>query len=122
MKLHQLVREAARRTPDAPAVSGPDGSANYAQLDAWADGIARELAARGVREGDRIGIWLDKSVAAVAVMEATLRLGAAYVPLDPQAPPARVAKLVGNFTPALVAAPPERAAALAEHEIGRAHV
>ncbi|MFD7662148.1 amino acid adenylation domain-containing protein [Streptomyces sp. NPDC059788] len=118
VKLHHLVRAAARRTPDALAVTGPDGSANYAQLDAWADRLARELAARGVRAGDRVGIWLDKSVAAVALMEATLRLGAAYVPLDPQAPPARVAKLVRNFAPALVAAPAQRAATLAEHDAG----
>ncbi|MGY0057912.1 amino acid adenylation domain-containing protein [Streptomyces sp. LZ34] len=112
--LHELVRTAARRTPDALAVVGPGGAANYAQLDAWSDELALELAGLGVRAGDRVGIWLDKSVAAVAVMQATLRLGAAYVPLDPQAPLQRIAKLVADFAPAALVTLPERAKALEE--------
>ncbi|MFE2296387.1 amino acid adenylation domain-containing protein [Streptomyces sp. NPDC059452] len=112
--LHQLVRDAARRTPDAVAVVGPDGEATYGYLDAWADELALELAGLGVSSGDRVGIWLDKSVAAVAVMQATLRLGAAYVPLDPQAPPRRIAKLVADFAPKVLVAPPENKELLAE--------
>ncbi|MFF9351731.1 amino acid adenylation domain-containing protein [Streptomyces sp. NPDC014734] len=112
--LHQLVRDAARRTPDSTAVVGPDGEATYAQLDAWADEIALELADLGVGRGSRVAIWLDKSVAAIAVMQATLRLGAAYVPLDPQAPPRRIAKLVDDSAPAALVTPPERKESLAD--------
>ncbi|MEU3193154.1 amino acid adenylation domain-containing protein [Streptomyces sp. NPDC006992] len=112
--LHHLVQDAARNTPDATAVVGPDGAATYGYLDAWADALARELAGLGVGRGDRVGIWLDKSTAAVAAMQAVLRLGAAYVPLDPQAPPRRTAKLLADFAPRALVAPPEREASLAE--------
>ncbi|MFD7027567.1 amino acid adenylation domain-containing protein [Streptomyces sp. NPDC059917] len=113
MLLHELVRDAARRTPDALAVSAPDGDASYARLDALADDLARALLDRGVRAGDRVGIWLDKSVAAIAAMQAVLRIGAAYVPLDPQAPALRIAKLTADFAPSALVTTPERSASVA---------
>jgi L-proline---[L-prolyl-carrier protein] ligase len=42
-----------------------------------------------VRKGDRVGIWLEKSTKTVAAMQGVLRLGAAYVPVDPQSPDSR---------------------------------
>lgn len=51
MLLHELVRDTARRTPEALAVSAPDGQASYGRLDALADELALALAGRGVRAG-----------------------------------------------------------------------
>nr|APD71801.1 non-ribosomal peptide synthetase 12 [Streptomyces sp.] len=113
MLLHELVRDTARRTPDALAVCAPDGEASYGRLDVLADALAAALADRGVRAGDRVGIWLDKSVAAIAAMQAVLRLGAAYVPLDPQAPAQRIAKLTADFAPAALVTTPDRSASVA---------
>jgi amino acid adenylation domain-containing protein len=90
MNLASLVIDAARESPDAPAVRAPDGALTYAQLDALANHLALDLRSRGIRPGDRVGIWLDKCTAAVGAMQAVLRLGAAYVPLDPMNPAARV--------------------------------
>ncbi|WP_405922145.1 amino acid adenylation domain-containing protein [Streptomyces sp. NBC_00122] len=113
MLLHELVRDTARRTPEALAVSAPDGQASYGRLDALADELALALAGRGVRAGDRVGIWLDKSVAAIAAMQAVLRLGAAYVPLDPQSPAQRIAGLTADFAPAALVTTPDRSASVA---------
>ncbi|MBY8840958.1 amino acid adenylation domain-containing protein [Streptomyces sp. SP2-10] len=93
MTLHQLVIEAAARRPDAQAVSGPSGSFTYAELDAAADAIAARLGRQGVRRGDRVVLWAGKSPATVAAMQAVLRLGAAYVPVDGSSPVARVAAI-----------------------------
>lgn len=90
MSLKDLVINSAEHMPEALAVKGPDGSISYGELDRVANRIARALAELGVRAGDRVGIWLDKSVRAVAAMQGVLRLGAAYVPLDPVAPPSRI--------------------------------
>lgn len=90
MSLKDLVIHSAKRTPDALAVKGPDGSLTYGELDGLANRIARALEALGVRKSDRVGIWLHKSVRSVAAMQGVLRLGAVYVPLDPQSPAARV--------------------------------
>ncbi|MFF9765950.1 amino acid adenylation domain-containing protein [Streptomyces sp. NPDC014636] len=93
MTLHQLVIEAAARRPDAPAVSGPSGSLTYGELDVAADAIAARLVRQGVRHGDRVVLWAGKSPATVAAMQAVLRLGAAYVPVDGSSPVARVAAI-----------------------------
>ena len=68
---------------------GPDGTLSYGELDALANRIAHTLAELGVRKGDRVGIWLEKSTRTVAAMQGALRLGAVYVPVDPQSPESR---------------------------------
>ncbi|MEM9460816.1 MAG: amino acid adenylation domain-containing protein [Myxococcota bacterium] len=90
MNLAALVRQAAARTPEALAVHAPDASLSYGQLDRASDSAARGLIHLGVSPGDRVGIWLDKSSYVVPAMQAALRAGAAYVPLDPLMPIARV--------------------------------
>lgn len=96
MRLECLLRDHARSS--APAVDG----LGYAELDAQADALARELAALGVRRGDRVALWLDKSPYTVAVMQAVLRLGAAYVPVDPVAPAGRAAIVIRDCAPRVV--------------------
>ncbi|EPX55235.1 Long-chain-fatty-acid--CoA ligase [Cystobacter fuscus DSM 2262] len=89
MTLDQIVSRTAARTPEAIAVKGPDETFTYGQLDALANRIARALQGMGVKKGDRVGLWTEKSARAVAAMQGIARLGAAYVPLDPLNPAAR---------------------------------
>ncbi|HLM44084.1 MAG TPA: amino acid adenylation domain-containing protein [Myxococcaceae bacterium] len=112
MTLESLVIRSARRTPDAIAVRGPDETLTYGQLDERANRLGRALVGLGVKRGDRVGLWLDKSAAAVVAMQAVLRLGAAYVPLDPLNPPARVATIVGDCQMAVVVTSAARLEAL----------
>ncbi len=70
---------------------GGGTSLTYAELDATANRLAGLLAAEGVRRGDRVGLFLEKSPEAVVAIYAILKAGATYVPLDEQAPPARLA-------------------------------
>jgi amino acid adenylation domain-containing protein len=114
--LQRLVSDSARRWPGATAVSGPDGTLTYAELDSAADRIAAILRARGVGRGDRVVIWLDKSVLAVAVMQAALRLAAVYVPVDGANPAPRAITIARNCTGALVVTDPARAAELAARD------
>jgi clorobiocin biosynthesis protein CloN4 len=86
VRLEELVRRAARRTPDAPAVTGPTGLLSYAELDAEAQRLADLLRDRGVRAGDRVLLFGPKSGGFVAAMQACLRAGAVYVPVDVSTP------------------------------------
>ncbi|MGW1059916.1 amino acid adenylation domain-containing protein [Micromonospora rubida] len=88
--LHELLEAAADATPDATAVVDGSRRASYAELDRRANRIARHLVAQGVRRGDRVGLYLDKSLDAVAGLYGILKAGAAYVPLDPSAPARRL--------------------------------
>lgn len=117
MKLHELVREQARRSPGLLAVSGPDGQMTYGELDSEADALAFVLAGRGVQPGDRVALWLPKSARAVATMQAALRLGAAYVPIDPLGPVARAVRVVSDCAPRVVVTTPEWAMKLREHGV-----
>lgn len=90
MSVKDIVSQTAKDVPNALAVKGPDGSMTYQELDKQANRMARALDNLGVHKGDRVGIWLDKSVRAVTAMQGVLRLGAAYVPLDPKSPASRV--------------------------------
>ena len=109
MRLETLVRRAAARTPDAPAVRAPDGQATYGELDRMADALAGALIERGVQPGDRVGIWIDKGLRAIAVMQAVLRCGAAYVPMDPRSPVARLQRIVDSCRPRVIATTTARA-------------
>jgi amino acid adenylation domain-containing protein len=65
---------------------------SYAELNALADKAASALHAAGVVRGQGVGIYMDRSAAAIVAMLAILKLGAAYVPFDPAAPDERLAK------------------------------
>lgn len=90
--LWRLLAGAAAEHPQRPAVRESTGlSIRYDELLALADGVAHELAAAGVRAGDRVGVLLPKTIDSVAAFFAALKLGAAYVPVDPTAPIRRAA-------------------------------
>ena len=102
--LHDYLRAAAQRTPDAVAVALDDEQLTYAELDRLGDRLAGQLADAGVRPGDRVGLLIPKRPIAVAAMHGVLRAGAAYVPLDTESPPLRLARIVAAAEPALLLA------------------
>jgi clorobiocin biosynthesis protein CloN4 len=91
--LPALVRDAAARTPHAPAVRDGDTTLSYVDLDRLAGRYAQALAASGVGRGERVVLWTSKSVDTVAVMQGALRLGAVYAPVTPSNPVARVLRI-----------------------------
>ncbi len=91
-----LVEAQVSRTPDAVAVRCGDEAVTYAELDARAGGLAQSLTGRGVGPGKIVAICLDRSVDAVVAMLAVQKAGAAYLPLDPTHPPARLAAVLAD--------------------------
>ncbi|MDI1464729.1 amino acid adenylation domain-containing protein [Catellatospora sp. KI3] len=85
-----LVREQADRSPDATAVSGTDGELTYRQLVQAAHRVGNGLRARGVADGDLVGLCARRSTELVAGVLGILAAGAAYLPLDPSYPQARL--------------------------------
>ncbi|WP_078594908.1 amino acid adenylation domain-containing protein [Streptomyces sp. NRRL S-920] len=108
--VHKRFEAHARTTPEAVALRCAGQQMTYAQLDARANQFAHYLAARGYGRGDKIGLCLDYSVDLVVAVLGTLKAGAAYVPLDPTYPPARLRLLLGQIPGlALVVASPSTA-------------
>lgn len=95
--LQHAFERHARRQPQRPAVCDPRGARlSYGELERESRRLAHRLRAQGLDPGARVGIWMQKSTAAVVALLATLRAGGVYVPFDPQAPAARVARLAAN--------------------------
>ncbi|MEU6903917.1 amino acid adenylation domain-containing protein [Streptomyces coeruleorubidus] len=92
--VQDLVDETARRTPDAVAVAGQEEILTYEALGARSAALASCLVARGVRRGDLVAVLLDRSPDLVVALLGILKAGAAYVPLDPELPVARLTDIV----------------------------
>lgn len=92
--LNQLLRESARRSPGKTAVKSGERSLSYASLDTLTDQLAGVLLTLGIARGDRVGIYVSKSLASVVSIFSILKVGACYVPLDPGAPAQRLAYII----------------------------
>jgi amino acid adenylation domain-containing protein len=104
LTLDALIERQARETPNAVAVESGGERWNYAELDRRAEQIAQRLRAAGVIEGDLVAILMQRSAGAVAGLIAILKCGAAYLPLDPTLPEARLRLLMGDARPVAILA------------------
>ena len=100
--LGDLVTRQTRRTPDAIAVRAEDVELTYAELDDWSDQLATQLVHGGVEPGGIVGISLPRSLELVAALLAVAKSGAAFLPLDPDYPPDRLAYMVADAQPAML--------------------
>ncbi len=88
--------ERAIRTPDDIAVVAGDRSLTAGELDSRANQLARKLQELGARPGVFIGIGLDRSLELIVSLLAVVKSGAAYVPLDPGYPQARLDHMIAT--------------------------
>ena len=88
--LHELFEQQADARPDSIALVCAGQCLTYQELERRANQLARFLRTRGVRRGDCVGLWLPRSLDTCIALLGILKAGAAYVPLDPDYPPAAV--------------------------------
>ncbi len=109
--LSDAVFAAGEGDPEAAAVIFPGGTWSYRELCGCAEALAADLWEAGVGRGDVVALALQKGPWQVAATIAVLRAGAAFVPLDAEHPPERLAGLVSSLAPrAAVVAPADREA------------
>ncbi|MFJ2645515.1 amino acid adenylation domain-containing protein [Streptomyces sp. NPDC087420] len=93
---HELFEDQAVRTPGATALIHGDERLDYAGLDTRADRLAGLLVASGVRHGDTVGVFLERSTALVVTVLGILKAGAGYVMLDPAFPAERLRAMAAD--------------------------
>ncbi|MFK7959646.1 MAG: amino acid adenylation domain-containing protein [Phycisphaerales bacterium] len=91
--LHQMIDRAADRDPTHPAMVGSSATVTYGELVERADALAAVLRDRGVRRGDRVGIFMPRVPESAVAVYGILRAGAAFVPIDPGLPVEAVRRL-----------------------------
>ena len=92
--LHHNVEESAQRDPQHPAMRFNGDALTYADLSQRSNQLANLLHAQGVGKGDRVGVFLDKSLETVLAIYGIMKAGAAYVPLDPRSPVSRLVTII----------------------------
>lgn len=96
LKFREIIGSHAAR----PALRRAGGEVtSYAELDQLSNRMARLLIERGLRRGDVVGIFHDKSLAAFATMLACLKMGLIYTNLDPDSPWERIRKMIQTIEP-----------------------
>ncbi|MFJ3671347.1 amino acid adenylation domain-containing protein [Streptomyces sp. NPDC090106] len=100
--LPELLEQQVARTPDAAAVTFHDTTLTYAQLNLRANRLAHRLRALGAGPGELVALALPRSLDTVVALLAVLKSGAAYLPLDPDYPAARLAHMLADARPAVL--------------------
>ncbi|GLU49115.1 amino acid adenylation domain-containing protein [Nocardiopsis ansamitocini] len=93
-----LFSEHATRTPDHPAVhdEGSGTLTTYGELDRLSNQVARTLRAEGVGSNSRVAIMAERGTELLPGLLGILKAGAAYVPIDPSYPEARIRMLLDD--------------------------
>jgi|GEM_PF-1726960 len=88
-ELSTLLSDKLQALSQAVLVEGTGEAWTGARLDALADTVAHLLERRGVARGDRVGVRLSRSPLLWPALLGIWRVGACYVPIDPELPPER---------------------------------
>ncbi|REJ44215.1 MAG: amino acid adenylation domain-containing protein [Microcystis flos-aquae TF09] len=88
--IHQLFEEQVKRTPDAVAVVCSEQKLTYNELNCRANQLAHYLQKLGVKPDELVGICLERSLDMIVGLLAILKVGGAYVPIDPDYPQERI--------------------------------
>jgi amino acid adenylation domain-containing protein len=110
--LQQLLTRSAAKYPEKMAVWARKRSLTYRELDERSTQLAHLLRQRGLKKGDRVGIFFSKCVESLVCMFGVLKAGGVYIPLDPQQPADRVAYIIANCGIRVLLTNKERRAAL----------
>ena len=84
------------RTPDAVALSCGERSWTYREVEEAANRLAYLLVGLGVGPGECVALLLSRSAEAIVAILAVLKTGAAYLPIDPALPAARIGFMVAD--------------------------
>ncbi len=106
--LHRLVEAQVRRTPERICVISPGRQWTYREINAAANRLAAQLAARGIGRGGMVPLLMDPSAEMLIAELAVMKTGAAFVPLSPDWPAGRIAELLARLggAPVLAAGTP----------------
>ncbi len=114
--LPDLLTDAAARHPEKVALSCRGVTITYGVLADRANRLANTLLDLGVGKGDRVGVYLNKSVESGVAIYGIMTAGAVYVPLDPTSPPSRLAYVVNDCNIDVLVSEDRRASKISDLE------
>ncbi|WP_156661226.1 non-ribosomal peptide synthetase, partial [Mycobacterium sp. 852002-51163_SCH5372311] len=112
-----LFTEQVARSPHAVAITCGHRSWTYREVDEVANRLAHTLSAHGVSRGERVALLLPRSAEAIMALLAVLKTGAAYLPIDPAQPAARLEFMLADAGPMAAITTAELRPRLAGHDL-----
>ncbi|MBD3922036.1 amino acid adenylation domain-containing protein [Paenibacillus sp. PR3] len=94
LTIHQFVENVVRQYPDRMAISSAENAYSYRSLNEQANRVAHMLLHQGIRKGDLVTIFMERSTDTVVSILGILKAGGAYVPVDPEYPEERVSYIL----------------------------
>ncbi|BBY45811.1 hypothetical protein MCEL_41060 [Mycolicibacterium celeriflavum] len=116
LSIPALFAAQVARAPEAIAITYGARSWTYRELDEAANRMAHLLSGHGVEPGKRVALLMERSAEAVMAILAVLKTGAAYVPIDPTHPDARIEFVLKDAAPTVVLTTTDRRSRLADHD------
>ncbi|UQB93521.2 MULTISPECIES: amino acid adenylation domain-containing protein [Mycobacterium] len=102
VSIPQLFAAQVARDAEAVAVTCGSRSMTYGELNAASNRLAHLLVGRGAAPGERVAMLLPRCAEAIVAVLAVIKTGAAYVPMDPAHPDARLGMVLGDAAPIAV--------------------
>jgi amino acid adenylation domain-containing protein len=100
--LHELFEEQVGKTPAAPALMYNDRVVSYGELNRRANQLARFLRSKSIGTESRVGLCLERSVEMIVALLGIIKAGAAYIPLEPTWPKARILEILKDSATTLL--------------------
>jgi amino acid adenylation domain-containing protein len=102
--LAELLAEQSTAIPDAVAVVCGDASVTYRELDVAARRLTSLLVSHGVGPERVVAVVMGRSIGIVTALLAVAKAGAAYLPVDPNLPEARITLMLTQMRPSVIVA------------------
>ena len=102
---HECISYYAHQSPGQEALVACDATYSYKEMDELTNRIANGLHKRGVKTGDRIALLLPRTSRLILSLFGVLKVGAAYIPCDPDYPEDRVKLILEDSEAKLIITP-----------------
>jgi acyl-CoA ligase (AMP-forming) (exosortase A-associated) len=111
--VHELIDVQATRRPGATALLHREETVDYASLAGGVRDVAATLRHLGLRDDERVAVYLPKQVEAVLALFGAAAAGGVFVPINPLLKPAQVAHILQDCGVRVLVTSADRAALLA---------
>lgn len=100
--VHSIFEKHALTTPHLVAAKFKEETITYKELNEKSNQLARVLKKNGVGIGDLIAISIDRSLEMIIGLLSILKVGAAYVPIDPNLPDAKIDYILEDSSASII--------------------
>ena len=105
--VHTIIGDRAKQQPERPAVCAWDGNLTYKEMDELSSLLAQQLRENGVGPGAFVPLCFEKSLWAIVSMLAVMKVGAAFVPMDPSQPRRRLEAIIQDVNASMIIVSPQ---------------